>query len=202
VIPLKAVIFDFGGVLMRTASNEQRMIWEARLGLRPGEAAEVVFGGVTGAAAQLGRISTVSHWEAVRQRLCLNEADLARFRSDFFTADTLDEALLAHIDRLRPHFHLGLLSNAMDDIRPMFEQLGLLDHFDSVTISAEEHVAKPDPAIFRIALARAGATPDRTLFVDDFAVNIEAAHALGMHTIRFTDAAAARRQLAEMTGIE
>ncbi len=32
---LKAVIFDFGGVLVRTRSQSLRAAWEERLGLRP-----------------------------------------------------------------------------------------------------------------------------------------------------------------------
>jgi putative hydrolase of the HAD superfamily len=56
--------------------------------------------------------------------------------------------------------------------------------FDVIIDSCEEGVRKPDPAIFRTALARLGiADAARAVFLDDFAGNIDAARALGMHAI-------------------
>ena len=52
-------------------------------------------------------------------------------------------------------------------------------------VSAEEGAAKPDPAIYRIALRRLGVKPREAVFVDDVAANVEAACALGMHGVQF-----------------
>lgn len=42
---------------------------------------------------------------------------------------------------------------------------------------------KPDPRIFEIALTRTGISPHHALFLDDRAENVDAAHAIGMHTL-------------------
>ena len=56
--------------------------------------------------------------------------------------------------------------------------------FDLVVDSCEEGVRKPDPAIFHTTLERLGVSdPARAVFLDDFAGNIAAARALGMHGI-------------------
>ena len=100
-MPLKAVIFDFGGVLARTRSQHLRQAWEQQFGLRPGEASELVFGGESGRAAQHGWISDAEHWAFIQRRLGLDDATLAQFRRDFFAEDGIDTDLLAYIDRLR-----------------------------------------------------------------------------------------------------
>lgn len=73
-----------------------------------------------------------------------------------------------------------------------FEVLALLDH---VVVSGEVKAAKPDPRAYQIVAERAGIALDRLAFVDDRQENVDAATALGMDGILFTDAAALRAQL-------
>jgi FMN phosphatase YigB (HAD superfamily) len=68
----------------------------------------------------------------------------------------------------------------------------VFDHFHDVVVSAAERVIKPDPAIFEVALARAGLDPHELLFIDDSAANIAAAAAMGFEVHHFTDPAALR----------
>lgn len=68
--------------------------------------------------------------------------------------------------------------------------------FRDVVVSGRERLTKPDPEIFRRCLARNGLAAEGCIFIDDLAANIAAATALGLDGIRFTDAAALRRNLA------
>lgn len=73
-----------------------------------------------------------------------------------------------------------------------FEVLGL---FDDVVVSGTEKVAKPDPRVFAILAERSGLPLEQLVFVDDKQANVDAAAALGMQAILFTDAAALRTEL-------
>ena len=201
-MPLKAIIFDFGGVLVRTRSQHLRETWELRLGLRAGEASELVFGGESGRAAQHGWISDAEHWTYIQRRLGLDDATLAQFRRDFFAEDGIDTDLLTYIDHLRSGYRVGLLSNATSDARRFFTASGIAGHFDAITISGEEGVMKPDERIYRIALARLNVEPNEAIFVDDFSENVVAARAVGMMGVHFTDPQRAHRELMILTGVE
>lgn len=199
---LKAVFFDFGGVLVRTHDWGLRTRWEQELGLAPGEASEIVFASESGRAAQLGQIGDSEHWRWIQRRLALDDQTLAHFRSDFFRHDELDRDLLAYILRLRVRYRVGLLSNASSNARALFgETYQVADHFDCIIISAEEGVMKPDPRIFTVALARVGAQAQEALLVDDALPNIEGARQIGMQALHFTEPLTARRQLAGLTGV-
>ena len=91
---------------------------------------------------------------------------------------------------------LYALTNFSDELYPhapaMFDVLGL---FDDVVVSGTEGVAKPDPEVFEILAERSGIALDRLVFVDDKQDNVDAAAALGMDAILFTDAAALRAAL-------
>ena len=75
------------------------------------------------------------------------------------------------------------------------QRFGLLDRFEGVLVSGEERLAKPDPAIFTLALERFGLDAGTCVFVDDSAANVEAASALGLTGLHFTDAERLRADL-------
>lgn len=74
---------------------------------------------------------------------------------------------------------------------------GFLDWFETIIVSGEERLAKPDPRFFELALARATLVPSRTLFVDDNLANIGTAAAMGFDTHRFVEPEDLRRALVE-----
>lgn len=72
----------------------------------------------------------------------------------------------------------------------------VFDRFRDIVVSGEEQLAKPDPAIFRLAERRFGHAPAAMLFIDDNAANVAAAAALGWHVHHFADAGALKADLA------
>jgi 2-haloacid dehalogenase len=81
------------------------------------------------------------------------------------------------------------LTNWSDELYPhaprLFDFLGLLD---DVVVSGTEGFAKPDPAIFEIAVARTRLSAADLVFVDDKEPNVAAAIELGLDGIHFTGA--------------
>lgn len=187
---IRAVIFDVGGVLIRTPDRASRKTWEDKLGLAEWESETIVFGDgspdAMGSKAQRGEISTAELWGWVGQRLNLSPDELNGFRRAFWAGDVLDEGLIAIIRGLRPLYQTAIISNATDSLRQTLSTAyPIADAFDLIVCSAEEKVMKPDPLIFQRTLERLRCKSEETVFVDDFAYNIEAANRLGMHTIHF-----------------
>ena len=65
-----------------------------------------------------------------------------------------------------------------------------LQRFEAIVVSGQEGLAKPDPRLYRVLLDRHQVRATEAVFVDDMQVNVEAANAVGMHGLRFTDAEA------------
>jgi FMN phosphatase YigB (HAD superfamily) len=74
----------------------------------------------------------------------------------------------------------------------LYPILGLLE---DVVVSGTEGVAKPDPAIFELAVARTGLRAEDLVFVDDSEANVAAAIEAGLDGILFTGADDLRAQL-------
>ena len=101
---LKAIIFDVGGVLIRTEDRRSRAALEDRLGLERGAADILYFNGEMGRQAQLGQITTADLLTDIQQQLGLDEAGIAAFRREFWAGDVLDTALVNYIHSLRPQY--------------------------------------------------------------------------------------------------
>lgn len=185
---IRAVIFDVGGVLVRTFDQGGRRVWEDRLGLLPGEAEAIVLNSEMGHRAQRGEITTAELWAWAGQRLRLEGDNLETFRTDFWRGDGVDPTLHDLIRRLHRDYQTAIISNATDALLESLGAYGLLEDFDLVVCSADEGITKPAAAIYEIALARLGRAADECVFIDDAPANVAAAQALGMHAILFTPA--------------
>ena len=92
------------------------------------------------------------------------------------------------VDALRRASTLGTVSLLSNNPSPFAESLPVLAPDvtaivgENRLVSCQLGVRKPDARIFELALARYGARPEDTFFVDDSAGNIEGARALGIHT--------------------
>ncbi|MEN8171520.1 MAG: HAD family phosphatase [Chloroflexota bacterium] len=183
---IKAIIWDMGGVLLRTEDYTLRDQLAAELGVTREHLEKAVFSGDIGQQAQLGKISVAELWEAVGQEYSLTAEELIRFDELFWGGDVLDRTLIDRIRSLQEKYHTGLLSNAWLDLRVVItDRWKIDDAFDMMTISAEEGIMKPDARIYQIAAARANAAPSEVVFIDDFPHNIQGAEAIGMHGILF-----------------
>jgi epoxide hydrolase-like predicted phosphatase len=183
---IEAVIWDLGGVILRTEDRRLRAAWEARLNLAEGELDQLVFAGEMGRKAALGQAQVEDVWRWVGSRLELMPDELERLQDEFWQGDQLDGALVQYIRELRQECRTALLSNAWPGMRQMIEnEWGIADCFDDLFISAELGLAKPDPKIYRLVLDRLDVPPPRAVFVDDFSENVKAAAALGLRAIQF-----------------
>jgi 2-haloacid dehalogenase len=70
-----------------------------------------------------------------------------------------------------------------------------LEWFETIVISGEVGLAKPDPRLYRHLLDVTGFEPRCTIFIDDSNANVKAAAELGMTAIEFRDPAALRVRL-------
>lgn len=70
-----------------------------------------------------------------------------------------------------------------------------LDDFDDILVSGNVNLAKPDPAIFKIAIDQFGVEPFRTIYVDDRPENAEVARSMNFKAIAYETNAQLRSEL-------
>jgi epoxide hydrolase-like predicted phosphatase len=185
---IKAIVFDVGGVLLRTEDASKRRLLENRYGLAPNSVEKLVFDSKSARDSTIGLADTQNIWQEIAEKLDLSPRALQEFMEDFWEGDRLDKTLLEYLKNCRPSYTTALLSNAWTDARQAFaNKFGIVEKktVDHIIISAEEGVAKPDERIYQILSEKIGYEYEQILFIDDFLENIQAAENLGMHTIHY-----------------
>lgn len=105
---------------------------------------------------------------------------------------------IALVRELKGRVPMSLLSNTnemhMDWVMGRWDFMRL---FDDMVLSFREGCAKPEPEIYRRALAKFSMDPAEAFFVDDRPENVSGALTAGMDAVPFTDAAALESALVE-----
>lgn len=191
---IDAVIFDFGGVL---ASNGRPSDVVRRF---PHDPADVVMRVMMGHYGQdtdhpwhrleRGEIS-MSEYRTALAPLVI-EAGLTPVPSpepesgqsipfDFIA----NEPVVTLVHELRDAgFRLGVLTNNVRELRERWwPMMDFANIFHDIVDSHEVGMRKPNPAIYRLALARLGVEAHRTAFLDDAQSNVSAAIEVGLHGV-------------------
>jgi FMN phosphatase YigB (HAD superfamily) len=183
--PYKSIIFDLGRVLV---NFDFQRGYRALEGLCPYPAAEIPMRIpiVLVRRLETGLIEPRDFYLEFSHALGLT-VDYSRFCEiwcSIFTELLLPESLL---ESLAARYRLVLLSNTnpihFEQIRASFPQM--LRHFHHLVLSYEVMAMKPQPEIYRAAIAAAQCRPEECFFTDDILEYVEAAKALGIDAVQF-----------------
>lgn len=186
-MPIKAVVFDAGGVLLLVREYTDS-VWEQRLGLKKGELTHHLWRSELAQKVKTGQAEPEVLWRHIANMYGLNVDNLRLLRASLHNAEYVNETLVDYIRSLRPHYKTAILSNAWRGSGEVFKhKFHLGQVVDRIMISADLGYAKPDPRIYEHAAQELGITPSEILFIDDTIQNLDSARLLGIATVHFQD---------------
>lgn len=200
---IKTVIFDLGGVLVRTENRQPRQKLAEKYGMSYQELSDLVYRTESAEMATIGNVSAEDHQQTILKNLNLPLDSFSTFEDEFWGGDRLDFHLVEFIQSLRGEYKTVLLSNAWDNLRPLLKGLWKIDSvFDHIFISAELGLAKPDPEIYKVVIDSLDQDPSELIFIDDFVENVKAAREANLNAIHFRNRDQALADLAEYLDLE
>ncbi len=178
---IKAVLFDYGGVL--TESGKRGYITGAIAELYGLDPRTLNIGSIY-YSLRRGGGSADAFFAELNHRFgkrVTKEAFLQKLRKSFVPAEDVYDLAKS----LRQHgIKTGILSNIIAVNAAVLREQGWYDEFEPVVLSCEEGYAKPDLRIYEIALERVSVAPGEMLFVDDQERCLTPARHMGMKVIR------------------
>ncbi|MGH9558414.1 MAG: HAD family hydrolase [Bryobacteraceae bacterium] len=179
---MRAVIFDFGGVLCFHPDKDQIARAAALCNLEPTQLVRAMWANRLPYDAGL---DPNLYWRdvAARAGCSFDDALITRMAGcelDFWSR--FDRRMLDWNDRLRESgIRTAVLSNLPRPLGTHLRTLdGFLQNFDHITFSYELGVTKPDRAIYEDAVRGLRVAPQDALFLDDRPENVEGARAAGL----------------------
>ena len=202
---IEAVLFDLGGVLLASPFEAIEQ-YERERGLPPGTVRRINSADPDGnawARIERGEIDMATFAALFEAEARSHGVEVGAFDVLALLFGDVRPEMVTAVERLREAgLRVGIVSNTTSPL-PRSGAVGeLLARFDVVVESFVVGLRKPDPEIYRLALRKLGVAADATVFLDDLGVNLKAARALGIQTIKVTDPGVALRQLADLTGVD
>ncbi len=199
---IRNVIFDLGGVVLHWNPDEVLAAFQQDAELRR-ELRQQLFAHADWQEFDRGALTEMQVIDRIEVRLGRPRAEVAAI------VDAVRESLVEKpetVRLIRSLYHRGIalycLSNMPASIYAHLRiRHGFWDLFSGIVISGEVKMIKPEPQVYAHLLQQFELLPRQTVFVDDLAVNIEAASRAGLHTILFHDAVQCERELDRLLAI-
>lgn len=199
---IRAVLFDFGGVLAEEGFRTGLFTIARLNGLDPEAVHRQGIDAVYGSGYVVGKANEADFWRSMRSHLSLDEDDAA-----------LTDIILAHF-KLRPDMidlvrylrshglTCAILSDQTDWLDRLDQRDGFYREFDRVYCSYRMGKSKRDAAVFDEVVADLGVRPVEALFLDDDPGNVERARIRGLKALRCDVTTDCREGLLKMLGPE
>jgi len=200
-IPGRVVVFDYGEVISRGPSERDR---DELLAIS-GSSAELFWPSYWSHrdALDQGTVTVADYWATIAGEIGAdwNASDLQQLWSaDFRSWISVEPGTVDLLSELHDGgTRIALLSNAGFDFVSPFNFSPMARFFERVFVSAELDAIKPDPAIYREIIGELGITIDQLVFIDNKAVNTEAAAALGATVHHFVGVGGLREFLTALS---
>jgi putative hydrolase of the HAD superfamily len=184
---IRAVFFDFGGVLADEGFREGLKVIGKRNGLDPEQFFSVARELIHRTGYVTGTSDEANYWDTIRKATGIKGSDreLRRIILDRFR---LREGMIGMVKKVRA---LGLITALLSDQTNWLDEINrktpFYRHFDFVFNSYVLKKSKRDISLFRQVCAIVGIKPREALFIDDDPENTKKAQAAGMSTILFRD---------------
>jgi len=183
---IKAVTFDYGGVIVGTPSSDFNARICAIIGISEDKFLEEYF-----------KINHRLNKEGITLKqlftdllIILGKEDrqdevMAALENSFLKDKTINEPVLNLIKKLKSSgYKTAILSNnTVENAKNMRTQLS--DYFDAILVSMEIGAQKPEPAAFEQLFTALGVSPEETVFIDDSTKSLSTAIEIGYHPILF-----------------
>lgn len=199
---LRAVLFDFGGVLAEEGFREGLKAIAKEKGLDPQKfyklSADLVYqtGYIT------GRCDEHSYWNAVRKKTGVMGDD-QEFREVILKRFKLRSEMTTVVKKIKSSgLIVAVLSDQTNWLDELDQRTPFHHHFDYVFNSFYLRKTKKDPSIFSDICDLLCVRPEELLFVDDSLENVERARSRGLMAIHFKSTREFQIEIKKFVGME
>ncbi|HEX3033874.1 MAG TPA: HAD family phosphatase [Thermodesulfobacteriota bacterium] len=195
---IKAIIFDWGGVLIDHPIPEIKAYCARYLRVPERELGDAVEKFRDDFAR--GTISEDEFWEKVCSQVGAPKPDIGSlWEKAFRNSYSEKHEILSLASSLRENgYKIGFLSNTEIPGVKIFQEKNY-NVFDVLVFSCLEGTIKPERRAYEIALERLGAKPEEAIFIDDRQTNIKGAKEIGINAILFKNIDHLKRKLASFS---
>jgi len=199
---IKAVLFDFGGVIAEEGFYEGLLAVGRMNHLSPEVFFKIVDTLIAETGYLTGKTDEAFFWNAVRNKTNITMSD-AILRDEILKRFALRPEIIAYADLLRSKgFIVAMLSDQTNWLDEIDQKTSLFQHFDVIFNSYHIHKSKRDATVFMDVCAALGVKPQEALFIDDNSKHVQRAQREGLQVLHFEGIRDFEKRIREYVTIE
>ena len=196
---IKAVIFDFGGVLAEEGFREGLTAIAEKNRLNPDDFFRTAEGLIYETGYVTGHCDEASFWNSLRAKSGITGTD-KELRGEILKRFRLRPEMMEAAEDLKSSgLVVAVLSDQTNWLEEINEETPFYDCFDYIFNSFRTGKSKRDPSLFTDLSSTLGLLPGEMLFVDDNSEHIKRASGVGLKTIHFRSTEDFARKLAHFS---
>lgn len=193
----KVIILDFGGTFFTAGTGVAINKVANKLGLPKREVELILRDKGIGALYRLGKINAKTFWDKVKKDLNINSAKVKEIELIWHSCYKPHKGMRTLVKKIKKKKYKVVIvsGNTPERVKYLKKKYSLNKLFDDYFFSFEYGVTKPNPKLFKIALAKLKVKPEECLIIDDSRKTINKAKKLGCKMVLFKNAAQTSRNL-------
>jgi len=180
---IKAIIFDFGGVVAPVAicqwlknnfeQNDLKYVTIKKYIKEKGKKWD------------MGKVSVDEFYELLSGITGLPKASL---QTELYDKSTFHPEVIKIIRALKQHYKIVLFSNNFaHNLYKLLDQHNLRNLFNEIVISSEHKLTKPNPRFYQLMLSLASVTKNEVIFIDDTQANVDGGNNIGITSFLYSN---------------
>lgn len=193
---IKAIIFDYGGVLSKEG-NFKKLIKKCskKFNKDPNKFKDILY--KKWEQAKINKISSKKFWRDIANFLGTSPKRIKKITINTFK---INKRVLELAKKLKKNYKLAILSNQIEDwMEGEVKRYKLNKVFDIIITSYGEKISKPNPEIYKKTFKKLKIKPEECIFIDDLKKNISPAEKFGIKTILFENFKQLKKQLEQLS---
>ncbi len=198
--PIRAVVFDFGGVLAEEGFRDGLADLARQQGIDPGAVHRAAADAIYESGYITGQGTAADFWRILQRKTGIT-GDLNTLFLAIAARFALRPRMFAMVRALRSQGYItAVLSDQTEWLDRLDETLHFFQDFDKVYNSFHLGKGKRDPSIFADVVGNLGLVPQQVVFVDDDPGNVERARSQGLAALVFLNEDQCRNDLEALLG--
>ena len=195
--PIRAVFFDFGGVLAEEGFRKGLMVIAQVNGLDPDEFFDIAADLAYETGYVIGKTDESQYWDTLREKTGIKGSD-DQLRNQLLNRFVLRQWMVDIVHRTKDRVELvAVLSDQTNWLDELNDRDGFFNEFHHIFNSYHIGKGKRDPTLFTDVFNRLNIRPEEAVFIDDNEGHISRARSVGLNAIHFIGKDDLREQLAK-----
>ncbi|MBI4020191.1 MAG: HAD family phosphatase [Candidatus Aenigmarchaeota archaeon] len=195
---IRAIIFDVGGVVVKTEWDKFFRKYVKHSRMPASRLQSELIESPVWRECYKGKFSEADVWKRLERDSGIDKETIGQVKRNWKKVFEIDDEVAKVVKAIRKKYEVFALTNVCRESASYIEKMGVYKMFDGVVISCEIGMVKPEQEIYHHILREFRLAPGECVFIDNLEQNLPPATSIGIRTVKFDSVPQLKRALKKL----